>query len=186
MLFNLKNKLFNGYVADPVPIIFFVVFIGLSLTILPIWATHDILNTEENLTLRETYEEIVEYDNDGPLILFISQTNRFSVLRDAIDIEKLIVAIEEREICKIQYIESEKNETYHSVVNVVSSAGKEIVIQQNVKNAHKENNIKSLTILWSVCIVYWVLTITSYYIISNAPRYPKLASLLIRKEYRNF
>ena len=64
--------------------------------------------------------------------------------------------------------------------------GSAIVTKEEIAAANSENTRKALLIVWSVCLVYWGLSIGGYCILCHAPEHPRLAGLLIRREFRNF
>ena len=63
---------------------------------------------------------------------------------------------------------------------------KSLILQETVVANNRGNAIEIMAVLWGMTVIYGLLLYAGYYILCHAPTYPRLASLLIRKEYRNF
>ncbi len=49
-----------------------------------------------------------------------------------------------------------------------------------------DGDVSLLIIGWSIAVVYWGVCGAGYYVLSNAKKYPRLASLFVKKDYRNW
>ena len=76
--------------------------------------------------------------------------------------------------------------TRSDILSVSSLAGDVIISSDRINQAKVTNARNSVIVMWTACMCYLVFIILSYYFISNAPRYPRIAALLVRKEFRNF
>ena len=77
-------------------------------------------------------------------------------------------------------------EKVYYIAEITNADGTVIVDHEAISAARAENSREGLTMLWVICLVYWGLGIGGYCILCHAPEHPRLAGLLIRREFRNF
>ncbi len=184
-----KSKLFNGYIKEPVAILVLELLVGIAFLTLALWATTDILALPVTNEVSTDDCVLIKYECDGPIYTLESSTGSlYDLPTGSLDgtaiLDNLII---NRASLVIKYEFSGSDNVYsHDVLAIFDINGKPIVTQEAISEARSKNDIKSLLIIWSSCFVYFFFLMISYYIICNAPKYPRLASLLVREPYRNF
>ena len=83
-------------------------------------------------------------------------------------------------------VPSNPNAKVYYIAEITNADGTVIVDREAISAARAENSREGLTMLWIICLVYWGLGIGGYCILCHAPEHPRLAGLLIRREFRNF
>ena len=186
---KLETKLFNGYVAEPIPIVVIASIVAIAFLAVSLWATWDIVMYSRITTISTTECTIVDYRSDEFDYLLISDSGVFYTLPKAVieNSEILDKVLDENPQIVIEYGEciSEQKEAY-DIFAISNTRGESIIDSDAIKDVRTSANVKPLLILWSACAVYYVYIIGSYLILCNAPKYPRIASLLIRAPYRNF
>lgn len=114
--------------------------------------------------------------------------NTFSLPVDAIKSEKILgEIIRNRTPVVISYkIPANSNAKAYYIAEITDESGIAIVDSEAIDAARAEDSRNGLITLWAVCLAYWGLGIGGYYILCHAPEHPRLAGLLIRREFRNF
>lgn len=183
---RVEHLLFNGYVRDPIPMVFFAVIVAIALLILAVWATVDLLRPVpfSSVTAEEVF---VEYQYDGPIII-LRTTNgqKYDLPTDAVGDDALLKQWTNNGVpVLVEY--SVQPEADSRDVLSVSALDKSCIISRDaITQARSEDTYNSLYVLWGVCILYIFFISISYYFLSNAPKYPRISALLIREPYRNF
>lgn len=183
-----RIELFNGYVKEPIPIVVLSAIVGIVLLVFSIWATYDLFLPSSH-TSSSCVDVFVSYRHDGPIIRISSKDGfTYDIPTDAIDDMSLLSdLVNYKTPVVIEYsIETDSNAMCFDVVSLSSVDGVLLISETQVMQSRIDNARSSLFILWFVCIGYFAFTLSAYYFVSNAPRYPFIASLLIRAPYRNF
>lgn len=186
---KIETKLFNGYVLEPIPIIIFAIIVGVVLLILALWATWDILFVPSVLETSTEECKLVEYQRDGPIYRLESNKGYiYDLPVDSITDETLLEnLIATQTIVIIKYELPIDNDAYsYGVLAIFDSNGVSIICQDTIYAAREKAATNSLLMIWIACVVYFIFALGSYFILCNAPKYPRIASLLIRAPYRNF
>ncbi len=184
---KIETRLFNGYVADPIPIVILASIVGIASIALALWATISHFIPSNALIQTETCF-FTAYAVNGPCYeLDTNTTNRFRLQKSAIQDENILIKTignADKVTVSYEFIPNKKH-TY-SIVEILDSSSTPIVSKAAVAKANASANIKSMVILWTFCVMYNGFAIGAYCILCNAPKHPHIASLLIRKAYRNF
>ena len=185
---RIDDILFNGYVREPLPMVILALLVGVGFLFLSICATCDLFFASPvSTTMREV--AFVEYESDGPIyVLRSSNGDLYDLPIDAVDntslMDELVCASREVNV-KCVLPENEDAKRY-DILSISSFEGKTILSEEIISKAMLNNTYTSIMILWIACGLYIFLITISYYIISNAPRFPRITSCLIRKSFRNF
>ena len=184
---RIESKLFNGYVIEPIPMVVLTCFVGMCLLGLLLWGIWDTHHSDD-YEIKEAMCTIVSYECDGPVyVIETNQNLRFDLPSGAFENELLDHVIYTNAPVRIKYkcVNTQKRNSYDAV-EIRDNKNNLLVTQDTINKINSQNGRRALIVLCSVCLVYWTLVIGGYYILCNAPKYPRLASILIRKPFRNF
>lgn len=186
---RIERKLFNGYVLEPIPIVVLISIIGMAFIGLSLWATWDILMPHEAIQLAVKECRVVAYHCDGPIYVLESNDQTFfdlpvNAIEDHSVIDSMVLNCTS---VVIKYeLSKDKIEQSYDVIEIIDMNGDAYISQDVICEARKKASSVSLLIIWSMCLSYFALILSAYYILCNAPKHPRLASLFVRSAYRNF
>lgn len=194
--FRIESKLFNGYVMQPIPIVILMSFTLIAFLFVTIWCTADELSPSDYTECAIKKSVIASYYRDEYFFFMradeytikTDDNNTFSLPVDAIKSEKILgEIIRNRTPVVISYkIPANSNAKAYYIAEITDESGIAIVDSEAIDAARAEDSRNGLITLWAVCLAYWGLGIGGYYILCHAPEHPRLAGLLIRREFRNF
>lgn len=194
--FRIESKLFNGYVMQPIPIVILVGFTLIAFLFIAIWCTVEELSPAENAEYAIKESMFVSYSRDEYFFFmkadeYIMKTDNdgaFSLPVDTVESEEILEKIiKNRMPVVVSYnVPSNPNAKVYYIAEITDADGTVIVDHEAISAARAENSREGLTMLWVICLVYWGLGIGGYCILCHAPEHPRLAGLLIRREFRNF
>lgn len=184
---SIESKLFNGYVIEPIPLVVLTCLVGVWLLGLCIWGIGDAFYIDD-YEIKESICSIVSYEYDGPVCLIeTDQDFRFELPYGAVENDLLDCVINSNTPVIIEYkYETLQRRKSYDAVEIRDNKNHILVSQETINKISFHNKWTTLMFLCGVCLLYWVLSIIAYYVLCNAPRYPKLAAILIRKPFRNF
>ena len=189
--FVVKKKfadyLFNGYVREPVPIFIIAICVGISFITLATWSTIDLFQSD-NLTTMCTSAKLIAYNEDGPIYtLIFSDKYYYDVPKSTVTSCLLFDRFIENDAeLIIEYTSIDQNLKGRDVISLATQDGVPIISSDATENARQEDSKLAATMMWIACIIYLLVCLTSYWIISNAPKYPRIAAMLVRESFRNF
>lgn len=185
---KLELKLFNGYVIEPIPIAFFACLVGLAFLVIAMWATYDTNHPASADVYVENCTVVDFYEDGSSYVLVSSYGQLFDLPCNSMNDDSLLInMIESQEdviITSKNY--SGDSNRLHTIISITNKDGKAIVSATAVTHAREKLARIALIVLWSTCIGYWGFIIIVYYIICNAHKFPRLASIFVRAPYRNF
>ena len=184
---HLNDILFNGYVREPVPMVIIPTIIGIVLLILSFSAIGELsFGLDGDISIREV--TFIEYEKDGPIYrISASDGYIYDLPVDAIDNRLLIdQLISNGTLCEVEALHTKDKSKYFDVISIKSSLGIQIISESCISQARSSTLRSNTLFMCLVCIFYWTFILVGYYFVSNAPRYPRIAALLIRKPFRNF
>lgn len=194
--FRIESKLFNGYVIQPIPIVILVGFTLIAFLFIAIWCTVEELSPPENTEYAIKESMFVSYSRDeyfffmkaDEYIIKTDDDGAFSLPVDTVESEEILERIiKNRMPVVVSYnVPSNPNAKVYYIAEITNADGTVIVDREAISAARAENSREGLTMLWVICLVYWGLGIGGYCILCHAPEHPRLAGLLIRREFRNF
>lgn len=133
--------------------------------------------------------EVVAYRSDGPICKLETDDHIFFDLPvKAIEDNSILDGIilnRTSIVVKFVFSKDEPEQSY-DVIEIVDMNGDIHISQDIVSEARSKASYVSLVVIWSICLSYIVFIMSAYYILCNAPKHHRLASLFIRAEYRNF
>lgn len=183
---NLNDILFNGYVKEPIPIVIIAITVGIVMLALALSAVTELVFGLDG----ETYTQevvFIEYIKDGPIYrLSASNGCVYDLPYESIDSNLLDQLINKNSLCEVEVLQTSGNATYLDVLSL-KSVGENIYIPENIISSASTKTLKENTaFMCAICVCYWTFILTSYYFVSNAQRYPRIAAMIIRKNFRNF
>ena len=188
--FRIESKLFNGYVMQPIPIVVLTVLVGIAVLYIAVSGTWETLAEMRNPAEYTASECVLTaYRCEGPIYVVTGGDGyRYHLPVKAVDEERVLEDLVESKtpVVVIYKLPTDSNTNVRDVVEMSGTDGSAIVTKEEIAAANSENTRKALLIVWSVCLVYWGLSIGGYCILCHAPEHPRLAGLLIRREFRNF
>ena len=185
---RIEDRLFNGYVRNPVPMVFFAVFVAIALLILALWATIDSFGSKQ-YSISAVAEVFVEYKQDGPIVeLLTVNGQRYDLPTDAVSDNTLLQELIKSSVpVWVEYsIRLDAVENSRNVLSISALDNSSIISIDAIAQARLEDKYIALCVLWGACLLYLTFLVTSYYFISHAPQFPHISSLLVREPYRNF
>ena len=188
--FRIESKLFNGYVIQPIPIVVLTVLVGIAVLYIAVSGTWETLSEMRNPAEYAASECVfTAYRCEGPIYVVTGGDGcRYHLPVKAVDEERELEDLVESKtpVVVIYKLPTDSNTNARDVVEMSGTDGSAIVTKEEIAAANSENTRKALLIVWSVCLAYWGLSIGGYWILCHAPEHPRLAGLLIRREFRNF
>ena len=185
-----QSKLFHGYVLNPLEFVIIFVIVAVFMVGGAVFVT---CVSVENLKMPNTAEyqdvrfEMGSEDNEW-FVLKTREGNMriaLSVVSDThalqMDIENgraFDVAIEPWQL--VNHVPT----TY--IWDLRSDNGTEFVSAERVFADRRSNAVEAIMVIWSIVILYLLLAVWACHILNHAPEHPRLAALLVKKEYRNF
>lgn len=177
--------LFNGFVRSPVPIVLFSLLVGLGFFVLSILSIKEIAVLSIPDVLYEDTVDVVNIYEDGPLLVLATEDQEFWILTSAVKDDIQILNKDSDLVLLVKY--SLKAEGKHADIwNIQDKNGEIIVSTEQIYLANKHRAIEVATGLCSITVIYFAAILFAYFILSNAPKYPRLSACLIRKEFRNW
>ena len=184
----IENRLFNGYVLAPEQ---FVIFLGLpyvGLIILSAMASWELVSIHipQNLITTRIVFESAERDNNS--IVFRDSEAEYWILADAInDSESVLSAVLQSKAIVLKY--QKPTETDNTTVNRIwylEVDAHAYASPESVFQARFEDGLRTITMLWCVTLAWMMFMSGVFYVLSHAPQYPRLAAMIVKKEYLNF
>ena len=186
---SFQNKLFNGYVREPIPMVILAIIPAIASLGLALWATWDFHFADlDSYTQVQTcvINEYREADTDYELVS--SSGMVFCLPVDSVANASILDTLVQNSTCVLVEYSVERKEEYqlHDIVAVSYKDGTCIISEAEIGDVREMQWISTLAWLWGIFTVYATFLMVSYYILCNAPKYPRLANLLIRENWRNF
>lgn len=180
--------LFNDYIREPLPVVIIALVVGIVFLVLAVWSSAELFFPAiPDCTMSEV--EFVSYKHDGPVyMLYSSDGSTYDLPVKAInDTSILDYIVNSKSLYFVEHaIPGDDSRISLDIISISTSDGKHIIPSENIAEARKHNGIVSTVIMWATCLMYWGLIVIAYHILSNAPRYPRIAALLVRKSFRKF
>ncbi len=189
---KLEGWLFNGYVREPIPIAVIALVLGFVLLVFAVMSTCEYVKLSHSTVQTEKMEcTVIGYEHEKGSPIYVLSTDIGVAVHVPIDAVQnphiLDLLIIEQAVISIEYTAPTSMEySQVSVISITDAEGMPILPRDEVLEARKEDGIEAQIILWSICLIYWVLLGCLNHILCNAQKYPRIASLLIRAPYRNF
>lgn len=185
---RIENFLFNGYVKEPIPIVLLALLVGVVFLIFAIWASVELVFPPScEPTTKET--QFVKYEQDGPIYSLLSSDGQsYDLPVASIVDDSLLDSLINNGVSVLIETDSADYEKGHSI-DILSLSlldGTQIVPSDRVSASREDDARKSALIMWVACLIYWIFVSVSYYFVSHATRYPRIASVLVREHFRNF
>lgn len=184
----MKKPLYNGYVVQPIGMFVILLFVALSttatFTYLIIEYVKDCFAPSDFLYV-EIQPAGYEFIND--CIAITTLERGYLLQQDAIDnSEMLLEKIDQRACMFGSYSTADEKHVRPLLWELRTEDGAINVSVQDTLVAARKSAVRYCLIFSSVIMIIWGLFLGITYVLYNAPRYPRLARLLVREEFRNF
>lgn len=183
-----QSRYFNGYVRNSGPMVFMIISAGIFVIIVALLCTvllfgqsvpRNLQQVTTHIYYLQTEEDSVRLHTDaGVFSVPIDLACDYSVLKNSVaDHAKLT-------ICYKPF--PENHEVKGSVWELTDSKGIIFLDKEVVKAYQKENYRLMAQVSWITTIIYFIFTFMLCFFLSNAPKYPRIAALFVKKQWRNF
>lgn len=184
-----KKLLFNGNVFQPVEILIALLLLPLFVTGIALFFTFSGL---KDLRLPE------EFIQDRIVVLSIAEEEEYLYLKTAegelrtqenlVDnLPSLRAALENGEALLAEYEPTEENGEHAGILWSLKSAdGTEYVQREQVLRSMRQGYFELILFFWLMSAAVWLLFAGTCYILDHAPEHPILASVLLKKNARNY
>lgn len=184
-----ESRLFHGYVRNPGEIAFFPCLLFFAFLALAVWGTVISLKSIDmpsELLCKDI--QITNWSEENDLIFLTAVGMELRVAREVItDFEVLQRDIAQQEtFSALIASDGKEGQTTAELWNLQDQSGNLLVSQETCMKHRQESARYTICFTWAILLVYSLLLFCGYYILCHAPKYRKLASLLIKREYRNF
>lgn len=183
-VYSLKtSRLFHGNVDEPMAIVVLFVLVGLGFFAIAIWMTFEYTPYQYPTNLVSETIAVTGIVEDGNDYHFCTDNMTYEIRINAIEDPKhLLNSADTEQTYHVLYTSSDESQ-FAELWQIEDEAGNCLASLEHTYTLKKRDRFLDIVIIWSVAVLYWGLSIAGYYILCNAPRYPRLAKLLIRKEY---
>lgn len=187
MRYSKQRSFFNGYVRDPGSIVFIIAIVGLFVVSVALLCTVPLVKND-SVNLQQIITKIDHIETKGSVVYLHTNMGVFSVQNDwicnASALDNNVADYDEFQICYKPFSENHKLEGL--VWELSDSTGLIYVDEETVRENQMESNRMMAIASWSVVVIYSIVSVCLWYFLSNAPKYPRIAALLVRRQWRNF
>ncbi len=163
-------------------------FVGIGFLVCAIWSTIDLCTPSSYDTTAQLLH-FVEYEKDGPIYSLLASDGFYYDLQcRAIEGSlKIDYFIENETPFFVEYVSpAEGNMGSRDIVSISTHDQQPLIPSDIISEACHTDAKNTSIFIWCACLLYWLFISSSYYFISNAPKYPKIAALLVKKSFRYF
>ena len=187
MRYSKQRSFFNGYVRNPGPIVFIIAIVGLFIVSVALLCTVPLVKND-SCNLQQIVTQINHIETKGNVVYLYTNMGVFSVQNDLVyNYSALNNSVADYDEFQIHYKPfSENHELEGLVWELADSKGKTYVAEETVREYQKESNRIMAIASWSIVVFYSIISLCLWYFLSNASKYPRIAALLVRRQWRNF
>ena len=187
MRYSKQRSFFNGHVRNPSSIVFIIAIVWLFVVSVALLCTVPLVKND-SINLQQIITRINHIETKGSVVYLHTDMGVFSVQNDLIcnssALDNHIADHDEFQIC---YKPFSKNHKLEGLVWELSdSTGLIYVAEEMVREYQMESNRMMAIASWSIVVIYSIISLCLWYFLSNAPKYPRIAALLVRRQWRNF
>ena len=184
-----ESCLFHGYVQNPGEIAFFpclVFFLCIAAAVFGTVISLNMLDTPKELLWKNV--QITSWSKERDVICLKTTDGELRAGQNEVpDFEALQKGIEHQQIFSALVEPNKEGDgAIGKLWGLQDHEGNSLILKETVAANNRRNAIEIMVFLWGMAIIYGLLLYAGYYILCHAPAHPRLASLLIKKEYRNF
>ena len=187
MRYAKQRSFFNGHVREPGPIIFIIAIVGLFVVSAALLCTVPLVKNE-SYNLQQITTQINHIETREDVVYLHTNMGVFSVQNDLIynysDLNDRVADYDEFQIRYKPFLENHELEGL--VWELADSKGMIYVAEETVREYQKESNSMMAIASWSIVVFYSIISFCLWYFLSNASKYPRIAALLVRRQWRNF
>ena len=165
-----------------------IALVGLFAISVALWCTVPLLDQNDPHNLLQITTQIDRICTEENAVYLYTDTGILGVSNDLICnysvLEKSVANNVEFQILFMPF--SESQEVKGEVWELVDSKGIIYVAEETTRAYQKANDRIVAKASWLIVVVYSIFTFCLWYFLSNATKYPRVAALFVRKEWRNF
>ena len=171
------TRLFNGYVRDPIPAVFFVCLVGFAALALTGWAIFERLTYQGPSEFEEATVTVLQMETDDLSYLLNTSEGEFDILIGAVTgLEGFEKAVSSGGSFHILWAAGDDD-----LWGITDENGTSFAAYSSVYQAKQQYLNQIVLATGAVALAFWAFWIWAYHIISNAPKHPILVRLLVRK-----
>ena len=176
------GRLFNGYVREALPMLIALAIPIIGFLCLSIFMLHDALTLKLPADLENKTVQVSDIREDENSIYFITDAGTMYTFRESVQAhDRMLESFSPGASFTVTY----SKEDPEAMWGIRTSHGKEFLSPDDLLRDLKHNR---LTVFWCCIaglIIYTLFFIAANHVLSNAPKYPRLSRLFVRKEYLN-
>lgn len=180
--------IFHGYILNPWPMIILFCIPGIALLGFAVASTADYYITAFPPTeLEETTIKILNCEQSFKDIQFETENGVLWIPEKAVsNFQNLQIEIQEQQLFQVVHEQwSNSTEPRACVWQITSNESIYATFDVSLE-VYQHRQIMNIFGFWLACLIYWIFGALCYYVLDHAPQYPRLTSLIVRKEYHNF
>ncbi len=183
-----QNRFFSGYVREPGPMVFIITIVGILTICVAVLCTVLLNNQYDPHSLQSITIQISHLKITENTIQLHTDEGIFSVPNDLVcDYPVLQNSVADHTEFLIHYRPFKKNNEVKGTVWALSdSSGIIHVNEETVREYQKDSYRMMAKTSWIIVVIYSVFTLCLWYFLCNASKYPRVAVLFVRKQWRNF
>lgn len=183
-----KWEPFHGYVREPWPIFIIALIILVLFVVFTIWATIDLICSVKTEVLYCSDVVFDAFEQDGPIYVLTAGEQEYhlfsNAVADKLELENLVAM---KKPVSVSYRKAgSQDASPYSICSIREESGKIYVSSEATAQAEQLQSRKALSAIWLFCVGFCGFFAAGYYVLCNAPRFPKISAFLVRKSYRNF
>lgn len=185
---DIKNRLFNGNVIEPGPMVFFLCLPGVILLVFAVWMSIEMIFIKIPEDLTESKIIVSQIEEQDSITYIYAADDRYYIFSEGlINTDALQKALSENNTLYVSYLPNKQREGGpNSIWYMSSENGNIFATNQTVYDAEIKNAVKPFILWWVITIAWWLFVLVCFYILAHADKYPRMAALIVKKEYRNF
>lgn len=176
------GRLFNGYVREALPMLIALAIPIIGFLCLSIFMLQDALTLKLPADLENKTVQVSEIREDGDSIFFITDTGALYTYGKSVhSLDRMLESFSPGDSFTITY----SKEDPEAMWGIRTSHREEYLSPDDLLRDLKHNR---LTVFWCCIaglIIYTLFFIAANHVLSNAPKYPRLSKLFVRREYLN-
>ncbi len=176
------GRLFNGYVREALPMVIIVAVVMVAFLVISVLFLHDALTMKLPADLETKTVQVNEIREDEDSVYFETDTGTMYTSKSSVDMyDQMIEDFSPGESFMVTC--SKKDPT--AMWGLRSSRGKVYLTPDHLLKDLRDNRLLVSAVCITILIVYILLSIAANHVLSNAPNYPRLSRLFVRREYLN-
>ena len=176
------GRLFNGYVREALPMVIIVAVVMVAFLVTSVLFLHDALTMKLPADLETKTVQVNEIREDEDSVYF--ETDSGTMYTSKISVDMYDQMLEDFSPGDSFTVTCSKEDPA-AMWEIRSSDGKEYLSPDHLLKDLRDNRLLVSAVCIAILIAFILLSIVANHILSNAPNYPRLSRLFVRREYLN-